>query len=51
MKGNNDGAIVAVRMMRGQVPFEAGKVDAIFAQWADTAQKLPGILQGKEKNP
>jgi drug/metabolite transporter (DMT)-like permease len=30
-------------MMRGQAPFDAAKVDAAFAQWADTAQKLPGL--------
>jgi cytochrome c556 len=32
-----------VQMMRGQAPFDAAKVDAAFAQWADTAQKLPGL--------
>jgi cytochrome c556 len=37
MKGNDDGARTAVQMMRGQVPFDGAKVDAIFAQWADTA--------------
>jgi cytochrome c556 len=31
-------------MMRGQQPFDAAAVDAAFAQWADTAQKLPDLF-------
>jgi cytochrome c556 len=49
MKGNNDGARTLVQMMRGQAPFDAGKVDAAFAQWADTAQKLPGLFPDNSK--
>jgi cytochrome c556 len=49
MKGNNDNAIIAVKMMRGQEPFDAAKVDAAFAQWADTAQKLPGLFPDNSK--
>ena len=45
MKGNNDGAGVLVRMMRGTEPFDASKVDPVFAQWAETAQKLPGLFR------
>ena len=30
MKQNNDNAIIAVKMMRGQEPFDAAKVDAAF---------------------
>lgn len=44
MKGNQDNAEIAVHMMRGQAPFDAAKVDAAFAQWADTAKKLPGLF-------
>jgi cytochrome c556 len=44
MKGNDEGAKVAVGMMRGQRPFDGKAVEAAFAQWADTAQKLPGLF-------
>ncbi len=49
MKGNDDNARVVVQMMRGQAPFDAAKVDAAFAQWADTAQKLPGLFPDNSK--
>lgn len=49
MKGNNDGAGVLVAMMRGTSPFDASKVDPVFAQWADTAQKLPGLFPDNSK--
>lgn len=49
MKGNNDNAKIVVAMMRGQAPFEAAKVDTAFAQWADTAQKLPGLFPDNSK--
>ncbi len=44
MKQNDEGAKVVVQMMRGQRPFDGKAVDAAFAQWADTAQKLPGLF-------
>jgi cytochrome c556 len=44
MKQNEEGAKTAVAMMRGQRPFDGKAVDAAFAQWADTAQKLPGLF-------
>ena len=49
MKGNNDNARIAVQMMRGQQPFDAAKVEAAFAQWAETAQKLPGLFPEDSK--
>jgi cytochrome c556 len=49
MKGNNDNATVMVQMMRGQAPFDAAKVDVAFAQWAETAQKLPGLFPDNSK--
>jgi cytochrome c556 len=49
MKGNNDGAIAMVRMMRGQLPFDVAKVDAAFAQWEETAQKLSGLFPDNSK--
>ena len=36
-------------MMRGQAPFDAAAVDAAFAQWADTAQKLPSLFPDNSK--
>jgi len=49
MKGNDDNARIVVQMMRGQAPFDAAKVDAAFTQWADTAQKLPGLFPDNSK--
>lgn len=49
MKGNNDGARSVVQMVRGQAPFDPVKVDAAFAQWAETAQKLPGLFPENSK--
>jgi cytochrome c556 len=49
MKQNNDGAGVLVAMTRGTAPFDASKVDPVFAQWADTAQKLPGLFPDNSK--
>ena len=49
MKANNKHAIAVVRMMRGQAPFDAAEVDAAFTQWADTAQKLPGLFPDNSK--
>jgi cytochrome c556 len=49
MKQNNDGARELVAMMRGTAPFDASKVDPVFSQWADTAQKLPGLFPDNSK--
>jgi len=49
MKENNDNAKIVVAMIRGQAPFDAAKVDAAFAQWAETAQKLPGLFPDNSK--
>jgi cytochrome c556 len=49
MKQNNDHAKVVVSMMRGQAPFDAAAVDAALKQWADTAQKLPGLFPENSK--
>jgi len=49
MKANDDNARVVIQMMRGRAPFEPAKVDAAFAQWADTAQKLPGLFPENSK--
>jgi cytochrome c556 len=49
MKENNNHAKTMVQMMRGQIPFDAAAVDIAFAQWADTAQKLPGLFPENSK--
>ncbi|MEA2981409.1 MAG: hypothetical protein QOF91_1383 [Alphaproteobacteria bacterium] len=49
MKGNNDNAANLVKMTRGEAPYDAAKVDAAFAQWAETAQKLPGLFPDNSK--
>jgi cytochrome c556 len=49
MKANNDNARSVGEMIRGQAPFDAAKVEAAFAQWADTAQKLPGLFPDNSK--
>jgi cytochrome c556 len=49
MKANNDNAKAMVQTMRGQTPFDAAAVDAAFAQWAETAQKLPGLFPENSK--
>ena len=49
MKENDQNAVIVVRMMRGMAPFDAAKVDAAFGQWADTAQKLPGLFPDSSK--
>jgi len=49
MKQNNDHARDMVQTIRGQKPFDAAAVDSAFAQWADTAQKLPGLFPENSK--
>jgi len=49
MKGNNDNARNVVQMMRGQKPFDAAAVETAFTQWAETAQKLPGLFPDNSK--
>jgi len=44
MKANQKGADLVVAMMQGKAPYDAKVVDAAFQQWADTAQKLPGLF-------
>jgi len=49
MKENNNNARAVVQMMREQKPFDAAAVEAAFKQWADTAQKLPGLFPDDSK--
>ncbi len=49
MKENDQNAVIVVKMMRGMAPFDAAKVDAAFAQWGDTAKKLPALFPDTSK--
>jgi cytochrome c556 len=49
MKGNEDGATVLFRMTRGEVPFDAAKVNAAYKQMEDTAKQLPGLFPDNTK--
>jgi cytochrome c556 len=49
MKANGRNAGVVARMVKGQDPFDPAKVDAAFAQWAETAQKLPELFPDDSK--
>jgi cytochrome c556 len=49
MKQNNEHAKTVVQMMKGQKPFDSKAVEAAFAQWAETAQKLPSLFPDNAK--
>jgi cytochrome c556 len=49
MKENDANARLLSQMARGRVPFDAAKADAAFAQFADTAAKLPGLFPDNSK--
>jgi cytochrome c556 len=49
MKANNDHARNLGRIVRGEDPFDAAKVDAAFAQWADTAAKFGALFPDNSK--
>ena len=50
MKENDAGGRLLSQMARGRVPFDAAKVDAAMAQFADTAAKLPGQFPDNSKS-
>jgi cytochrome c556 len=50
MKENNDHAKVVVQMVKGQRPFDSKEVETAFAQWAETAQKLPALFPENSKS-
>ena len=49
MKLNNDHGRNVTRMVRGDDPFDAAKVNAAFAQWADTAAKFDALFPESSK--
>jgi cytochrome c556 len=44
MKGNGQHLGTINKMARGEEPFEEAKVNAAFAQWSETAQKVPSLF-------
>ena len=44
MKKNNENARNVTQMVRGEAAFDSAKVEAAFAQWADTARQLPTLF-------
>jgi cytochrome c556 len=44
MKENGQHAAAVGKMVKGEEPFDVVKVDAAFAQWTATAQKLPSLF-------
>ena len=49
MKANGQHAAALSKMVKGEDPFDAAKVDAAFAHWADTASKLPNLFPDNSK--
>jgi cytochrome c556 len=49
MKANGENASILFRMVRGREKFDAAKVNTVFAQFADTAQKLPSLFPNNSK--
>lgn len=49
MKSNIGSARALTAMVKGQAPFDAAKVDAAFAEWADAAKKLPDAFPDDSK--
>jgi cytochrome c556 len=49
MKANNDNARNLTKMLRGDEPYDAAKVEAAFAQWGETARKLPSLFPENSK--
>jgi cytochrome c556 len=44
MKENGQQAAAASKMVKGEEPFDVTKVNAAFAQWTETASKLPSLF-------
>lgn len=44
MKSNAQNAGVVSRMVRGEDPFDAAKVNAAFTAWGENAQKIPTLF-------
>lgn len=49
MKAQDDQARIAVRMMRGDVPYDPAKADAVFKSFADTTEKFGTLFPDNSK--
>ena len=49
MKSNGQNAAALGRMVRGEDPFDAAKVNAAFAEWTEAGQKLPTLFPNPPK--
>ena len=49
MKENGKHAKALVQMVKGEKPYDAKAVQAAFAQWHETAEKLPGLFPPNSK--
>ena len=49
MKGNGQNLGAINRMVRGEDPFDAAKVNTAFAHWTETAQKIPALFPAPPK--
>ena len=50
MRGNNTHHRNLRVIVSGEQPYDQAKVDAAFAQWAETAQKFPGFFPDDTKS-
>jgi cytochrome c556 len=44
MKANGQNAAAVAKMLKGETPFDAATVQAAFAQWAETADKMKALF-------
>src|SRR6201987_2162959 len=49
MKANGDQAKIGAAMVKGEAPFDLAKVQAIFATFADAAEKAPALFPDNSK--
>jgi cytochrome c556 len=49
MKKNGDEAKIAASMVKGEAPFDAAKVQTVFATFADSAAKAPALFPDNSK--
>lgn len=49
MKANIQHAGLMAKFVKGEEPFDAAKAEVAFAQWADTAAKLPTLFPDSSK--
>ncbi|MBI1204511.1 MAG: cytochrome c [Rhodopseudomonas sp.] len=50
MKANGRNGGIIVRMVKGEMPYDAAKVKAAFDQWDETAQQFPSLFPDTSKD-